>query len=115
MRIFAQMDKDSTAERKSWLQRLAAHWGVRTGRALVILLVFACTGFTVMFLKRPVVAFFTQEEGGTPLLFSILYYILILPFYNLVLLVYGALLGQFKFFWAFEQRFFGRIFGRRKN
>lgn len=114
MRIFAQMEKDPAAEQKSWLQRLAAHWGVRTGRALVILLVFACTGFTVMFLKRPVVAFFTEEEGGTPLLFSILYYILILPFYNVILLIYGALLGQFAFFWAFEKRFFKRILGRRK-
>jgi hypothetical protein len=66
-----------------------------------------------MFLKRPVVAFFTEEEGGTPLLFSILYYILILPLYNVVLLVYGALFGQFTFFWAFEKRFLNRIFGKR--
>ena len=97
-----------------WMHRLGAHWEVSAGRAVVILVVFACTGFTVMFLKRPVVAFFTEEEGGTPLLFSILYYFLILPFYNVVLLVYGALLGQFRFFWAFEKRFFNRIFGRKK-
>ena len=99
-------------ERAGWLGRLGVHWGVGAGRALMILVVFACTGLTVMFLKRPVVAFFT-EEGGRPLLFSVLYYVLILPFYNLVLLVYGALLGQFSFFWAFEKRFFNRVFGRR--
>ena len=113
MPIFAPMQTDPTAEQKSWLQRLAAHWGVRTGRALVILLVFACTGFTVMFLKRPVVAFFTTE-GDQPVLFSVLYYILILPVYNIFLLVYGALFGQFAFFWAFEKRFFNRIFGKKK-
>lgn len=112
MTIFAPMETDPMAEQKSWLQRLAAHWGVRTGRALVILLVFTCTGFTVMFLKRPVVAFFT-EDGEQPLLFSVLYYILILPFYNVILLLYGALFGQFAFFWAFEKRFFGRIFRRK--
>jgi hypothetical protein len=94
------------------MQRLAARWGVQPWRAWVILLVFACTGFTVMFLKRPVVALFTTD-GEQPLLFSVLYYILILPFYNLVLLVYGALFGQFAFFWAFEKRFFRRIFGRK--
>lgn len=95
------------------MQRLAKRWGVGTGRVLLILLVFACTGFTVMFLKRPVVGYFTENDDQ-PLLFSILYYILILPFYNVVLLVYGALFGQFAFFWAFEKRFFNRIFGRKK-
>lgn len=108
------MAEKEIAKRDGWLHRLGARWGVSTGRALVILLVFACTGLTVMFLKRPVVAFFTEDEGGTPLLFSILYYILILPFYNAVLLVYGALLGQFDFFWAFEKRFVNRILGRKK-
>ena len=108
------MVEREAAKKAGWLQRLAGRWGVGVGRALIILVVFACTGFTVMFLKRPVVAFFTAEEGGTPLLFSILYYILILPFYNVVLLIYGALLGQFRFFWAFEKRFLNRIFGRKK-
>mgnify|MGYP001547424497 CR=1 FL=1 len=107
------MAEQEAAKNSGWLQRLAGRWGVGVGRALIILVVFACTGFTVMFLKRPAVSFFTQAEGGTPLLFSILYYILILPLYNVVLLIYGALLGQFAFFWAFEKRFFNRIFGRR--
>jgi hypothetical protein len=107
------MLEEEVAKKPGWLQRLAGRWGVGVGRALIILVVFACTGFTVMFLKRPVVAFFTEEEGGTPLLFSILYYILILPLYNVVLLVYGALFGQFTFFWAFEKRFLNRIFGKR--
>ena len=96
------------------MQRLGKRWGVGPARVVLILVVFACTGLTVMFLKRPVVAFFT-DHGEQPLLFSVLYYILILPFYNLVLLVYGAILGQFRFFWNFEQRFFGRIFGRKKK
>jgi hypothetical protein len=96
------------------MQRLGQRWGVGPVRVVLILVVFACTGLTVMFLKRPVVGYFT-ENGEQPLLFSVLYYILILPFYNLVLLVYGALLGQFRFFWAFEKRFFARITGRGKK
>ncbi len=103
--------KDETAG-PGWMQRLGKRWGVGPVRVVLILLAFACTGLTVMLLKRPVVGFFT-EDGEQPLLFSILYYILILPFYNLVLLVYGALLGQFTFFWAYEKRFFGRLFRRK--
>ncbi|MFZ1331473.1 MAG: DUF6787 family protein [Flavobacteriales bacterium] len=99
-------------QRSSWRQRLGTRWGVSSGRVLVILLVFACTGFTVLFLKQPIVAFFSGE-GDQPLLFTIAYYILILPIYNVFLLIYGAIFGQFKFFWAFEKRFFSRIFGKR--
>lgn len=95
------------------MQRLAQHWNVPVSRVLVILLVFACTGFTVMFLKRPLVAWASGEADSPPLLFSVLYYILILPLYNVLLLLYGAVFGQFIFFWSFEKRFFARLFGRR--
>ncbi|MBK6628707.1 MAG: prolipoprotein diacylglyceryl transferase [Flavobacteriales bacterium] len=93
------------------MDRLAERWKVSPSRVLVILLVFACTGFTVMFLKRPVVAWFTGGEQRA--VFTALYYLLILPMYNLLLLAYGALFGQFRFFWDFEKRFFGRLLGRR--
>lgn len=96
-----------------WMHRLARRWGVKPSRVLVILLVFACTGFTVMFLKRPVVAWASGDDGEQPIAFTVSYYVLILPIYNLFLLIYGALLGQFSFFWAFEKRFFSRLFGRK--
>jgi hypothetical protein len=41
-------------------------------------------------------------------LFSIL---VVLPLYQVVLLAYGWLFGQFAFFWNFEKRFFSRIIG----
>ena len=100
-------------EKKSWVQKLQKRWGVSASQVFIILLVFACTGFTVMFLKKPIVALFT-ENGEQPLLFSVIYYILILPIYNLILLIYGFIFGQFKFFWAFEKRFFKRML-RIKN
>ncbi len=98
----------------SLMQRLEQRWGVGPWRVVLILLVFACTGTTVLLLKRPIVAFFTGE-GDPSLLFSVIYYVLILPIYNVLLLLYGALFGQFKFFWAFEKRFFARIFGKAKR
>jgi hypothetical protein len=103
----------TAAEKKQgWVQRLSDRWQVTPARVFLILLVFACTGFTVMFLKRPIVAFFAGD-GEQPLLFSIMYYVLILPVYNMILLIYGALFGQFKFFWEFEKRFFRRMTGRK--
>ncbi|MBK7946982.1 MAG: prolipoprotein diacylglyceryl transferase [Flavobacteriales bacterium] len=96
-----------------WVQRLAKRWNVSPARVGIILLVFACTGFTVLILKRPLMAWASGDAGEPPLLFSVLYYVLILPVYNALLLLYGALFGQFSFFWAFEKRFFARLLGRR--
>ena len=106
------MQGTNTSGTPRWVERLGKRWGVGPARVFIILLVFACTGFTVMFLKRPVVAWFAGD-GEQPVLFSILYYLLILPVYNAILLVYGFVFGQFTFFWEFEKRFFRRITGRR--
>ena len=101
-------------QKKSWVEKLQKRWGVSAPQVFVILLVFACTGFSVMFLKRPIVGFFT-EGGEKSLLFSIIYYILILPVYNLILLIYGFIFGQFKFFWEFEKRMLRRLMGKGKT
>lgn len=111
MAIFADMQSKEEVARKGWVERLKDRWGVSTTQVFLILLVFACTGTTVMLLKRPIVAFFAGD-GEQPVMFSILYYVLILPVYNAILLVYGALFGQFSFFWEFEKRFLRRLTGR---
>ena len=94
-----------------FVEKLKNRWGVTGKRVVIILIVFACTGFTVMYLKRPIVNFFTNGEDN--LLFTILYYLLILPIYNIILLGYGFLFGEFKWFWEFEKKMFSRM--RRKK
>ena len=91
------------------MQKLQIRWKVKSAyQVIIILVVFACTGFTVLFLKKPLFQYwFTETE--MPLWASTLYYILILPVYNIFLLLYGFLFGQFQFFWAFEKRFLNRI------
>ncbi|HOX82109.1 MAG TPA: prolipoprotein diacylglyceryl transferase [Chryseolinea sp.] len=92
-----------------WLERLKQHWHLQSiVQVIVVLIVFACTGFTVLFIKKPVLAFLAGEEGKSTLA-SVLYYIFILPLYNLILLGYGFLFGQFAFFWEFEKRFFHKL------
>jgi hypothetical protein len=98
----------------SWLQKLKDRWQIKsTARVVLILVVFSCTGFTIMFLK-PVITDWLFPEGKNTL-FSILYSILIFPVYNMFLLFYGFIFGQFNFFWEFEKRFFSRIFRRNKK
>jgi hypothetical protein len=94
---------------KPWNERLRERWDLKNGRQVfVVLLVFSCTGFTVLFIKTPLLTFFAGEAANSTQA-SILYYILVLPLYNVLLLFYGFIFGQLTFFWAFEKRFFGRI------
>jgi hypothetical protein len=93
----------------NWIDRLKARWKVNSlTQVILILLVFACTGFTVLLLKQPLFAWWFPS-GDRPLWASVLYWILILPVYNIFLLLYGLLFGQFRFFWEFEMRFFKRL------
>jgi hypothetical protein len=100
----------------SWIDTLKSRWKVKSaGQVIIILLVFACTGFTVVLIKRPIF-YYVFNDGQRPLWFTIVYYIMILPFYNLFLLIYGVIFGQFQFFWDFEKRLFRRILGtKHKN
>ncbi|ELR70967.1 hypothetical protein C900_03250 [Fulvivirga imtechensis AK7] len=91
------------------MDKLEKRWNVTTGQAIIILVVFACTGTTVLLLKEPVLSLFGPEEARS-WIFTLLYYIFILPIYNVILLIYGFLFGQFRFFWEFEKRTFRRMF-----
>ena len=93
----------------NWIEKLKQRWNVRSGwQVLVILLVFACTGFTVMYTKRWMVKWLGIEATLAVWCFNIL---VILPLYQIVLLIYGWLFGQYQFFFQFEKKMFQRIRG----
>jgi hypothetical protein len=102
----------------SWIEKLKSRWHLKSGwQVALILLVFACTGFTVMFLKRPLLTFLAGPQADSTMA-SVIYYLLILPIYNVILLFYGFVFGEFSFFWEFEKRFINRmlsIFNKHKN
>lgn len=98
----------------AWIERLKQKWNLKSAwQVIIILIVFACTGFTVLFIKKPLLDLFAGKQSNT-VLASVLYYILILPIYNVFLLAYGFVFGQFRFFWDFEKRTFNRLF-RKSN
>lgn len=101
----------------SWIEKLKARWKLESAwQVALVLLTFACTGFTIMFLKRPLLYWLAGEQGNSTL-GAVLYYLFVLPLYNIVLLGYGFLFGQFRFFWEFEKRFAQRVLSwfRKEN
>lgn len=93
----------------AWTEKLQKKWGLESRKQVwLVLCVFACTGFSVMFLKKPIFSFIGIERGGS-VGETILYYLLILPVYQLLLLCWGAVFGQFPFFLNFARKSWGRI------
>jgi len=102
---------NETKTTPAWITRLKARWGITsTFQVIIILVVFACTGFSVLYAEEVIFQWLGIGEDKSWWLALILFIIITLPLYNLLLLVYGFILGQFKFFWNFEKRFFGRLF-----
>ena len=96
--------------RPGFLQRLQTKWKLESLlQVVLVLVVFACTGFTILFIKNPILDLFGVEKGG--FLNTVLYLLLVLPLYQIILLIYGFIFGQFSFFWEKEKQIFRRIAG----
>ena len=97
----------------SWLQKLQLRWKVDSiKQVILILIVFALTGTTVVWISKPILIKCFEPEP-IPTWARVIYYILILPVYNVFLLAYGFLFGQFKFFFEFEKKFLRRLQGKK--
>ena len=91
---------------RKWKQR----WGITsTPRFWIIMLVFSLTGMTLVYVRRPVFdALGITAE--TPAGYRALAFICIgIPLYQLLLLAWGALFGQFRFFIDFEKKSLRRL------
>ena len=94
------------------LDQLKQRWGVTSGwQVILILIVFACTGFSVLFIKQPLFNLAGITAETSPWIRIPFYIFTIFPAYQVLLLLYGFIFGQFQFFWNFEKRMFSRIKG----
>lgn len=101
-----------------FLERMQEKWGLKTAfQTVMVLIVFALTGSTVLFIK-PFVFDLVGFEHVTGAWGILLYIVLIFPMYQILILIYGFLFGQFAFFLNWEKQFLNRmsrLFKRRKS
>ncbi|PWJ53737.1 hypothetical protein CLV98_1219 [Dyadobacter jejuensis] len=94
------------------LEKLKERWNVKNGwDVAVILIVFACTGFSVMFLKRALMEVWGLNDDTSPWIRWAINLLVILPLYQVILLAWGWIWGKYDFFLAFEKRMFSRMAG----
>ncbi|KAF2519285.1 diacylglyceryl transferase [Flavobacterium salilacus subsp. salilacus] len=88
------------------MEKLKKRWGITSNFQLVVIfIVFAVTGSTSAYLSKPVLTWMGVTKETLPLYFYIpLYLILIFPIYQVLLVFFGFISGQFRFFWTFEKR-----------
>ncbi|SNS44233.1 hypothetical protein SAMN06295967_109161 [Belliella buryatensis] len=102
------MNKKETTP--SLLKKLQTKWKLKSlQQVILVLVVFALTGFTILFIKKPIFDFLgiSMEKGG--FWKTVLYLLLVLPLYQIILLFWGFVFGQFHFFWEKEKQIFRRI------
>ncbi|MBK5212437.1 MAG: diacylglyceryl transferase [Flavobacteriaceae bacterium] len=92
------------------MKKLKKRWNIKTnGQLFIVFLVFAITGSSAAKLAAPITDFFEiQKEMGWHIYwpFRIL---IILPIYQLLLVFFGWVFGEFVFFWNFEKKMLRRM------
>ena len=88
------------------MQKLKTRWGITSNFQLtMIFIVFAVTGSTSAYLSKPILKWLGLSKDDISLwLYYPLYIILIFPVYQVLLVSFGFIFGQSRFFWAFEKK-----------
>ena len=95
---------------------LRKRWNIESNtQVLLILLVFAITGSTTVYLKKLLFDFIGITAASSLWIKIPVYLVVVLSIYNALLLVFGFIFGQYRFFLRFEKKFFARFIPKRKR
>lgn len=92
------------------IEKLKQRWGINSNwQVIIILIVFTITGSTSVFIAKPVIEFLgiTKDLGG--FIYWFLRILVIFPLYQILLISFGWIFGQYKFFWNFVRKFLSRM------
>jgi len=93
------------------MEKLKKRWGIDSNfQIIVIFIVFAVTGSTAAKLAAPITEFIGLGRDTTDTwIYWTARILLIFPIYQVLLVAFGWLFGQFRFFWNFEKKMLNRL------
>jgi len=93
------------------MEKLKKRWGLTSNwQVVLILLVFSITGYSSLLIAKPILDLVgLAQETTNSWIYRPLRILLIFPFYQILIVMYGWLFGQFEFFWNFEKKMLKRI------
>jgi len=88
-----------------YLERLKIKWGITSNLQMVIIfIVFAITGSASLWVAKPVLNMIGITDEMNPWIRVPLRIIMILPVYQVMLLVIGSIFGQYRFFLNLQKK-----------
>ena len=93
------------------MKRLKDKWEITSNfQLIIILIVFSVTGSLAVWVAKPILELVGLDRSAvTAWIFWPIRIAIIFPIYQVMIVVIGALFGQFKFFWAFEKKMLVRL------
>ena len=89
----------------NYLEKLKTKWGITSNfQMAVVFIVFAITGSSSLWVAKPVLTMIGITDEMNPWIRVPLRIILILPVYQVMLLIIGAAFGQFTFFFNLQKK-----------
>ena len=88
------------------MEKLKQRWGLTSNFQLAIVFtVFAITGSTSAYLSKPILQYIgVTKDVMHPIIYWILYIVLIMPVYKVLLICIGTIFGQHTFFVNFVKK-----------
>ncbi|MFK7982224.1 MAG: DUF6787 family protein [Saprospiraceae bacterium] len=94
----------------SLFQKLERKWVVQYKWEMIrIFIVFTLTGSSSVFIGRPIIKLLGITQANLGIFYWLFYIVLCVIFYQILLVIFGWLLGQFAFFWEFEKKMLRRF------
>jgi len=92
------------------MNKLKQRWGITSNwQLLIILIVFSVTGSTAAKIAGPITDLIGIKKSMGWYVYWPIRILIIFPAYQVLLVAYGWLFGQFRFFWEFEKKMLRRM------
>ena len=93
------------------MKKLKEKWGITsTSQLIIILIVFSVTGSIAVWIAKPLLDLVELDKSTlSPWIFWPIRISIIFPIYQVLIVIIGALFGQFRFFWNFEKKMLVRL------
>jgi manganese efflux pump family protein len=101
---------------KKSFEKLKERWGINSyWQMAVIFIVFGVTGSSSVKVAGPVLEVFGVDNSMSGWIYWPLRILLVFPVYQVLLVLFGWLFGQFDFFWNFEKKMLSRFIPKDKK
>ena len=92
------------------MKKLKEKWDIDSNwQIFVILLVFAITGSSAAKLAGPLTEFIGLSKDVGGFIYWTIRILIIFPIYQVLLVFFGWLFGEYQFFWNFEKKMLRRM------